>query len=167
MVPPGRPRPLRTGNRCRRGQGQPRLSPSQTALPVTRARRRRPPPSAGPLSGPGSQAGAGAGKLGSWVGRRSGLRLTRLPGLRHFYTPERLAAAERLSGPRGALPRVFLVRFAVVMRMLGGPLAGMHRMPWPWFLVANAARAAVWVMLVVTAGLLIGDNLHGAHALLT
>jgi hypothetical protein len=33
--------------------------------------------------------------------------------------------------------------------------------------VANAARAAVWVMLVVTAGLLIGDNLHGAHALLT
>lgn len=105
--------------------------------------------------------------LGYWAGRRFGLRLARLPVLRRLYTPDRLAAAERLSAGRGAFTAVFLARFAVVLRVLGGPLAGMHRMPWPRFLLANAAGAAVWTGLVVTAGLLIGGNLHRAHALLT
>lgn len=113
-------------------------------------------------------AGAVLGdNLGYWAGRRYGKWLVRLPGLRRIYTPARLAAAERLSGRRGAFAAVFLARFAVLLRVLGGPLAGMHRMPWPSFLLANAAGAAVWVGLVVTAGMLIGDNLHRAHTLLT
>lgn len=105
--------------------------------------------------------------LGYWAGRRYGMRLVRLPGLRRLYTPERLAAAERLSGRSSAFAAVFLARFAFLLRVLGGPLAGMHRMPWPRFLLANAAGAAVWVGLVVAAGMLIGDNLHRAHTLLT
>lgn len=113
-------------------------------------------------------AGAVLGdNLGYWVGRKFGMRLARLPVLRRFYTPERLAAAERLSGRRGAFAAIFLARFAVLLRVLGGPLAGMHRMPWPRFLLANASGAAVWVGAVVTAGIVIGDNLHRAHMLLT
>lgn len=113
-------------------------------------------------------AGAVLGdNLGYWAGRRFGMRLARLPVLRRLYTPDRLAAAQRLSAGRGAFAAVFLARFAVMLRVLGGPLAGMHRMPWPRFLVANAAGAAVWTGLIVTLGLLIGDNLHRAHALLT
>ena len=105
--------------------------------------------------------------LGYWAGRRFGMRLTHLPVLRRFYTPARLAAAERLSGGRHAFAAIFLARFAFLLRVLGGPLAGMHHMPWPRFLLANAAGGAVWVALVVAAGMLIGDNLHRTHALLT
>ncbi len=113
-------------------------------------------------------AGAVLGdNLGYWLGRRFGLRLTRLPGLRRLYTPARLAAAERLFTGRSGLAAVFLARFILVLRVLGGPLAGMHHMPWPRFALANAAGGAVWVGAVVTAGLLLGDNLHRAHALLT
>jgi membrane protein DedA with SNARE-associated domain len=113
-------------------------------------------------------AGAVLGdNLGYWLGRRFGQRLTRLPGLRHLYTPARLAAAERLFSRRSAFATIFLARFAVILRILGGPLAGLHRMPWPRFAVANAAGGAVWVGAVVTVGLLLGNNLHRAHVLVT
>jgi membrane protein DedA with SNARE-associated domain len=126
----------------------------------------------GQLTGWGVAAAGFAGavlgdNLGYWAGRRFGARLTRLPGLRRLYTPARLAAAERLFTRRSGLATVFLARFVVVLRVLGGPLAGMHHMPWPRFALANAAGGAVWVGTVVTVGLLLGSNLHRAHALLT
>ncbi len=113
-------------------------------------------------------AGAVLGdNLGYWIGRRFGLRLTRLPGLRCFYTPARLAAAERLFTRRSGFAAIFFARFAAILRIFGGPLAGLHRMPWPRFALANVAGGAVWVGAVVTVGLLLGDNLHRAHALIT
>jgi membrane protein DedA with SNARE-associated domain len=113
-------------------------------------------------------AGAVLGdNLGYWLGRRFGHRLTRLPGLRRLYTPARLAAAERMFTRRSGFAAIFLARFAAILRILGGPLAGLHGMPWPRFALANAAGGAVWVGAVVTVGLLLGSNLHRAHVLIT
>lgn len=104
--------------------------------------------------------------LGYAVGRRYGTRLVRLPVVGRLYSEERLARAERLFARRGWLA-VFGGRFVALLRIFAGPLAGMHRMPWRSFVVANASGAAVWVAAVTIAGLLIGNNLDRAATLLT
>lgn len=110
-------------------------------------------------------AGAVSGdNLGYWFGRRWGSRIIRLPILRSVYTAERVLAAERIMECRGWIA-VFFGRFVALLRILAGPLAGMHRMPWRTFVVANAAGGAVWVGAVVAVGLLIGSNLDHAVTL--
>jgi membrane protein DedA with SNARE-associated domain len=107
-------------------------------------------------------AGAVTGdNIGYWVGRRFGKRLVRLPVLRHVYDERRMAVADRFFARWGVLA-VFFGRFVALLRILAGPLAGMHRMHWPRFLIANAAGGAVWVATITTIGLLIGNNLDRA-----
>lgn len=95
---------------------------------------------------------------GYYVGRRWGHRLIRARGIRRVYDPRRVAVAERFFERHG-WTAVFFGRFIAVLRIFAGPLAGLHRMPWPHFLAANAAGGLVWVAAVVTAGLLVGGNL--------
>ncbi len=104
---------------------------------------------------------------GYWIGRRWGGRLAALPAVGRFYTPERFHQAERFFARGGGFTSVVFARFVAVLRILGGPMAGMHRMPWPRFLVANALGAAVWVGVIVTIGLLLGHNLRRALALVS
>ncbi|HUY60935.1 MAG TPA: DedA family protein [Candidatus Dormibacteraeota bacterium] len=104
---------------------------------------------------------------GYWIGRRWGTRLAALPAVGRLYTPARLQQAERFFARGGGFASVFFARFVAVLRILGGPLAGMHQMPWPRFLLANALGAAVWVGVIVTIGLLVGHNLHRAVALVS
>lgn len=104
--------------------------------------------------------------LGYAFGRRYGRRLTALPVLQRVYTPERLAAAERFFLRMG-WTAVFFGRFVAVLRMLAGPLAGMHGMPWRRFMIANAAGAAIWVGAVTALGTLLGANLDRALRLVS
>jgi membrane protein DedA with SNARE-associated domain len=102
--------------------------------------------------------------IGYTIGRRWGTRLVRLPAIGRFYTAERLDRAEVLFTRRGWVA-VFTGRFIALLRIFAGPLAGMHRMPWPTFFVANAAGGAVWVAVIVIVGVLIGNNLDKAISL--
>lgn len=103
--------------------------------------------------------------LGYLAGRRWGARLVTMPGLRHVYTERNLARADDFFTRRGWLA-VFAGRFVALLRIVAGPLAGMHRMPWRWFVVANATGGAAWVTAVVVVGVLIGSNLDRAASLI-
>jgi phosphatidylglycerol lysyltransferase len=112
-------------------------------------------------------AGAVLGdNTGYWVGRRWGPRLLMVRGLRRLYSPARRARAEAVFERRGWVA-VFLGRFVALLRIFAGPLAGSQNMPWPRFLAANAAGAAVWVASVTTVGLLLGSNLTRAMHLVS
>ncbi len=106
------------------------------------------------------------GNTGYWVGRRWGPRRLTVRGIRRLYSPERRARAESLFERRGWIA-VFFGRFVALLRIFAGPLAGSHRMPWPRFLIANAAGGAVWVASVTTVGLLLGSNLDRAIRLVS
>jgi membrane protein DedA with SNARE-associated domain len=104
-------------------------------------------------------AGAVIGdNIGYYIGRRWGHRLIRMRGLRRIYDPRRVAVAERFFARHG-WTAVFFGRFIAILRIFAGPLAGMHKMPWTHFVIANLSGAVVWVAAVVTAGLLVGGNL--------
>lgn len=55
---------------------------------------------------------------------------------------------------------VFFGRFVAVLRFLAAFLAGVNRMPWVRFLVANAAGAAVWATMVGVAAYSLGREIH-------
>lgn len=101
---------------------------------------------------------------GYLIGRRWGRRLVNLPGIGRFYSPARMERAESFFERRGWVA-VFVGRFVALLRIFAGPLAGMHRMPWPAFVAANAAGGAVWVAVIVTIGVLVGSNLDNAVGL--
>jgi membrane protein DedA with SNARE-associated domain len=101
---------------------------------------------------------------GYLVGRRWGGRLVSLPLIGRFYSPARMKRAETFFERRGWVA-VFIGRFVALLRIFAGPLAGMHRMPWPAFVVANATGGAAWVAVIVTVGVLVGNNLDNAISL--
>jgi membrane protein DedA with SNARE-associated domain len=106
----------------------------------------------------GAVIGDNAGYL---IGRRWGRRLLTVRLIRRLYDPRRVAIAERFFERRGWLA-VFFGRFVAILRILAGPLAGMHHMPWRTFFLANATGGACWVAVITTLGLLVGNNLDRA-----
>lgn len=70
-----------------------------------------------------------------------------------------IRAAEDFLRRRGGVA-VFLARFVAGMRIIGGPLAGVLRMPWKKFLPANAVGAVVWVTVISLVGYFFGSELH-------
>lgn len=117
-------------------------------------------PATGSLSPAGVAAAAWAGavlgdNLGYLAGRRWGHRLARHRAVQRLYDERRLATAERFFRRYGVLA-VFAGRFVAILRIVAGPLAGMHRMPWPRFLAANLLGGALWVGAVVAAVRLAG-----------
>lgn len=99
--------------------------------------------------------------FGYLVGRRYGRRLTRAPLVSRIYDERRTALADRFFERRGWVA-VFVGRFVALLRIFAGPLAGMHRMPWPRFVVANASGAVLWVGAVTAVGVLVGSNISRA-----
>ena len=53
---------------------------------------------------------------------------------------------------------VFFARFVFGLRIIAGPLAGVLRMPWQKFLVANFFGAALWVTVISVAGYFFGQQ---------
>lgn len=103
--------------------------------------------------------GAVAGDaVGYVVGRRWGRRILNST-LGRFVKAEHLDRAERALGRRGGWA-VFGGRFTVALRVLIPGLAGMARMPYRRFAVANVAGAGLWVTGMVLAGYLAGSSWH-------
>lgn len=96
--------------------------------------------------------------IGYWVGKRYGRRLLSVLNRRFpkHVGPKRLGAAVHLMHRWGPWA-VFFGRFVAVLRIFSGPLAGMFRMTYPHFLVANAAGGIAWAALVVTIVTILGS----------
>jgi membrane protein DedA with SNARE-associated domain len=102
---------------------------------------------------------------GYFIGRRWGPPLLASRIGQRLYPPRHLARAERLFD-RFGWGAVLLGRFVAVLRIFAGPLAGMHRMRWSTYAIANAAGAVLWVGAISAVGLLVGSNLSRAESLL-
>jgi membrane protein DedA with SNARE-associated domain len=83
--------------------------------------------------------------IGYAVGRRGGRAVLEKFGRRfpRHFGPAHLAHAERIFQRHGVWA-VFFGRFVALLRILAGPLAGALRVPYPKFLMANAAGGIVW-----------------------
>ena len=97
-------------------------------------------------------AGATLGdNLGFFIGRRGGRVLAERYGWRVGLTPARLAEFDRFFARHGP-KSVFIARFITGLRVVGAVLAGGSGMPWPIFILYNAAGAVVWCIAIATAG---------------
>ena len=95
--------------------------------------------------------------IGYWIGRRGGRPL--LEKYKHLFhiRDETIKAGEDFLRRRGSVA-IFLARFIAGMRIVAGPLAGVLRMEWKRFLIANAAGALAWVTAIACAGYFFGSQ---------
>jgi membrane protein DedA with SNARE-associated domain len=95
--------------------------------------------------------------IGYSIGRRGGRPL--LERWKWFFRidDEDIRAGEAFLNHRGSMA-IFLARFIAGMRIVAGPLAGVLRMEWKRFLVANAAGAVVWVTTIALVGYTFGSQ---------
>ena len=98
--------------------------------------------------------------LGRTGGRTVALRYGRYIRLR----PEQLDRAEAFFRTHGD-KTVFLGRFVAVLRAWVAFLAGVNRMPWPRFVVFNAAGGIVWATGYGLLGYMLGNNLPLLHTI--
>ncbi|MGD0273744.1 MAG: DedA family protein [Gaiellaceae bacterium] len=108
-------------------------------------------------------AGAVVGdNIGYALGHHYGERFWTLPGIRRFYRRERVERVESFFERRSGWLVVFCARFVAILRIFAGPIAGISRMHWRAFLLANALGGACWVAVVMVIGLMVGSNLDRA-----
>ena len=92
-------------------------------------------------------AGAIVGdNAGYWAGRTGGRRLALRYGRYIRLDQEKLNRAEEFFRRYGD-KTVFLGRFVAVLRAWAAFLAGVNHMPWPRFLLFNAAGGITWSVL--------------------
>jgi membrane protein DedA with SNARE-associated domain len=103
-------------------------------------------------------------QLGYFVGLRWGTRLLDWGPIARMYPPAHVARAQAFFSRLGWVA-VLVGRFVAVMRIFAAPLAGMHRMPWWRYTVANAVGSLLWVGAICGIGALIGGNLPRAEHL--
>jgi membrane-associated protein len=70
---------------------------------------------------------------------------------------EDIKAGEDFLHRRGTIA-IFFARFLAYFRVIAGPLAGVLRMHWKKFVLANAAGAAVWVTVIALVGYSFGSH---------
>jgi len=103
-------------------------------------------------------AGAVVGdSAGYWIGRTLGFRLLARYGRHVRITEDRLKIGRYLFRRHGG-KIVFFGRFVALLRVLAALLAGANHMPWPRFLVMNAAGGLVWAATFATAAYVFGDR---------
>jgi membrane protein DedA with SNARE-associated domain len=93
-----------------------------------------------------ASAGAIVGdSIGYAIGHRGGRPMLERLGKRFpaHLGPEHLARAEQ-TFQRWGVWAIFFGRFIALLRILAGPLAGALRVPYPKFLLANAAGGILW-----------------------
>ena len=99
--------------------------------------------------------------IGYLVGRRWGRRVLDTT-LGRFVKAKHLDRAERALSQRGSRA-VFLGRFTAALRVMIPGLAGMARMPYPRFAIANISGGTLWGVTMVLAGYLAGHSLHAVE----
>lgn len=96
--------------------------------------------------------------VGYMIGRKAGRGLFERLGRRfHHFSEERIVKAEKYFHKYGVWT-VFFGRFVALLRIFAGPMAGMLRMHYPRFLVANAAGGIAWATTIGIVAYKIGDN---------
>jgi membrane protein DedA with SNARE-associated domain len=94
---------------------------------------------------------------GYWIGRTLGFRLLARYGRHVRITEDRLKIGRYLFRRHGG-KIVFFGRFVALLRVLAALLAGANHMPWPRFLVMNAAGGFAWAASFATAAYVFGDR---------
>jgi membrane protein DedA with SNARE-associated domain len=94
---------------------------------------------------------------GYWIGRTLGYPLLARYGRRVRITEDRLRIGRYLFRRHGG-KIVFFGRFVALLRVLAALLAGANHMPWPRFLVMNAAGGLAWAASFATAAFVFGDR---------
>jgi membrane-associated protein len=104
--------------------------------------------------------------IGFWLGRRFA-RPRLVAGRRFlFLTPKTLKAAEGYFERYGSWT-VFFARFITGLRVVGALAAGTAGMKWGRFLLANAAGAVAWSVVMGLLGYFFGHSWHLLHGWLT
>ena len=95
--------------------------------------------------------------IGYLLGRKLGRPVITRYGARFGLTDRNFDRVEAVVRRRGPF-MVVIARFVVVLRQLNGIVAGTTGMPWPIFLAANAAGAALWVGVWTTLAYKFGHS---------
>ena len=107
-----------------------------------------------------AMAGAVIGdNLGYLLGRQLGFRFLLRYGRQLGFSDARIKLGQYLFLRHGAKV-VFFGRFVAILRCLAAFLAGVNQMPWPRFLLANAAGAIVWASVIGLGAFLFGRAFH-------
>ncbi|MBS1730753.1 MAG: VTT domain-containing protein [Bacteroidetes bacterium] len=101
-----------------------------------------------------------AGTLGNfagyWIGRKSETLLFRQKD-RFFFKKKYLLQAKAFYDKKGG-SAIMLARFLPIVRTFAPIVAGMVKMPPGKFAVYNIAGSFLWVISIVSAGFLLGEN---------
>jgi membrane protein DedA with SNARE-associated domain len=92
---------------------------------------------------------------GYWIGNRMGYPLLRRFGSRFGLSDRRIKLGQYLFAKFGPWV-VFLGRFVALLRILAAFLAGVNRMNWPLFMLANAAGGVLWASVFAFGGYYLG-----------
>jgi membrane protein DedA with SNARE-associated domain len=101
--------------------------------------------------------------LGYWIGKRYAYALLVRYGRHIGMSASRIKVGQYLFDKHGGKV-VFLGRFVALLRILAAFLAGVNRMRWRAFLVANAAGAIVWASTFGFGGYFFGKFLFRLQA---
>jgi membrane protein DedA with SNARE-associated domain len=101
--------------------------------------------------------------LGYWIGKRYAYALLVRYGRHIGMSASRIKVGQYLFDKHGGKV-VFLGRFVALLRILAAFLAGVNRMRWRAFLVANAAGAIVWASTFGLGGYFFGKFLFQLQA---
>src|SRR5262245_60452244 len=97
--------------------------------------------------------------IGYWIGRQFGFPILVRYGHYVGLTEPRIKVGQYLFMQHGG-KIVFFGRFVALLRVLAALLAGVNRMSWPRFFVANAAGAILWATIFGTGAYLLGENIE-------
>jgi membrane protein DedA with SNARE-associated domain len=105
-------------------------------------------------------AAASAGAIigdncGYWIGNRFGYPLLRRFGSRFGMSDRRIKLGQYLFAKFGPWV-VFFGRFIALLRILAAFLAGVNRMNWSLFMLANAAGGMLWALVFAFGGYYVG-----------
>ena len=101
---------------------------------------------------------------GYWIGHRYAYAAVLRYGRRVGLSEPRIKIGQYLFRKHGGKV-VFLGRFVALLRILAAFLAGVNRMPWRDFLLANAAGAILWAAVFGAGGYCFGVLLFKLHAI--
>jgi membrane protein DedA with SNARE-associated domain len=100
--------------------------------------------------------------VGYWLGREFGYPLLLRYGRYVGLSETRIKLGQYLFQRHGGKV-VFFGRFIAVLRVLAAFLAGVNRMEWKSFLLANAAGGVIWSLVYGLGAYLFGAALFHAH----
>jgi membrane protein DedA with SNARE-associated domain len=103
--------------------------------------------------------------LGYWIGQKYAYQLLLRYGRYIGMSSPRIKVGQYLFREHGGKV-VFFGRFVALLRILAAFLAGVNRMPWRDFLVANAAGAVLWATTFGLGGYYFGKLLLEMHSTL-